>query len=210
VSYRLLMMDVDSTLINEEVIDLLASYAGAGEKVAAITESAMRGEIDFATALRQRLILLKGQPVSILKDVRSQISFTSGALELLKLLKNQGWRIGLVSGGFLEILEPLCEELDLDLIHAHRLSIESDFLTGEIVGTVVDKDEKARALRQFAEAYQIDLRECVAIGDGANDIEMIKLAGLGISFCGKPALSTVADAHITERNLMKVVELLKT
>lgn len=207
-SYRLLMMDVDSTLINEEVIDLLAAYAGMGQSVATITESAMRGEINFEDALRQRLALLKDQPVSILKEVLTQISFTPGALELIQVLKNQGWRIGLVSGGFLEILTPLSHGLNLDFIHAHQLSIKSERLTGEIIGSIVDKEEKARALRRFAAQHQIDMSETVAIGDGANDIEMIKIAGLGISFCGKPILAKAAKVQITERNLMKVLDFL--
>ena len=207
-SYRLLMMDVDSTLINEEVIDLLATYAGVGEEVAIITDSAMRGEIGFETALRQRLALLRNQPISILRDVLHQISFTPGAKELIEELKVRGWRIGLVSGGFLEILIPLSQGLNLDFIHAHQLAKESDLLTGEIIGKIIDKDEKARALISFAATHQIDLKETVAVGDGANDIEMIKRAGLGISFCGKPILDEAANVKIKERNLMKVLDYL--
>lgn len=194
-------MDMDSTLINEEGIDLLAQVSGVGEAVAALTDAAMHGKRDFYTSLRARTKLLAGQSIQRFREVRARLTFTDGAEELIRELKSRGWRIGVVSGGFHEIIDPLLEPLELDLIRANRFVISGDLLTGEVQEPIIGPLEKATTLKEFAKVFNIPIDQCVAIGDGANDREMVMTAGVGVAFCAKPALKEVADIAIEERDL---------
>ncbi|QWT18005.1 phosphoserine phosphatase SerB [Collinsella sp. zg1085] len=204
----LLVMDIDSTLIDQEVIDLLGDAAGVGEQVAVLTEAAMRGELDFAQALKKRVSLLQGLPVSIFETVLNQISFTTGALELIEVLHQYGWKIGVVSGGFHEVADALVERAGIDFCCAHHLEQAQGILTGRITGSVVTKNTKVEALRTWANQMGIPLSHTVAIGDGANDIPMIQSAGIGIAFCAKPATVAAAPHHIDERNLMHALDII--
>lgn len=196
---------MDSTLINEEAIDLLAESAGVGPEVSKITERAMAGELDFHAALENRVELLAGQDVAILEDVRRRLSFTPGLRKLMVGLQMRSIRFGVVSGGFHEIIDPLLDDLSLDFVRANRFRIASGKLTGEVSHPIIGAEEKARALEDFAESFAIPLTETIAVGDGANDREMLKRAGLGISFCGKPALKEIADVNIEERDLSLIL-----
>jgi len=196
---RLVVMDVDSTLITAEVVELLAERAGAGDVVARVTERAMRGEIDFATSLHERVALLAGLPVRVLAEVADDVELTPGARELLAELARRDWPVGLVSGGFAEIVEPLAASLGIRRTLANRLEVEDGRLTGRVRGAVVDRARKAAALREFAASEGIALDRCVAIGDGANDLDMIAAAGLGIAFNAKPLVRELADACVDER-----------
>ena len=194
-------MDVDSTLITGEVVELLAARAGddAAAAVAAITERAMRGELDFAASLHQRVATLAGLPVDVLTDVGAEIRLTPGARELLAELDRRGWPVGLVSGGFAEIVEPLAASLGIRHTVANRLEVADGVLTGRVLGPVVDRAAKATALCRFAADEGVDVARAVAVGDGANDIEMIVAAGLGIAFNAKPVVRQHADAWVTGR-----------
>ena len=197
---------MDSTLINEEAIDLLAESAGVGEQVAQITERAMAGELDFHSALRNRVALLADQEVSILADVRGRLTFTPGLQELIVGLRARSIRFGVVSGGFHEIIDPILDDLGLDFVRANRFKVASKRLTGEVCDPIIGAEEKAKALEDFAANFDIPLNETVAVGDGANDREMLKRAGLGISFCGKPALKEIADISIEKRDLSLILD----
>lgn len=192
-------MDVDSTLITHEVIELLAEHAGSREQVARITESAMRGELDFAASLHARVATLAGLPVSVFDDVRAQLVLTPGAAELLAELARRDWPVGLVSGGFLEVVAPLAAGLGITMVRANRLEAHDGVLTGRVLGAVVDRDAKVAALRDYAAATGIPLADTVAVGDGANDLGMIELAGLGVAFDAKPVVAAAADATISGR-----------
>ena len=187
-SKRLIVFDVDSTLIQGEVIEMLAEYAGAEAEVAAITEAAMRGELDFTESLHRRVETLAGLPASVLDEVAARIELTPGARTTIRTLKRLGFRIGVVSGGFTAVIRRLVDELGLDFMAANELEIVDGRLTGRVVGEIVDRPGKAAALRRFAESFDIPLEQCVAVGDGANDIDMISSAGLGIAFNARPAL----------------------
>lgn len=200
-SRRLVVLDVDSTLIQQEVIELLANKAGAGAEVAQITAAAMSGEIDFATALDARVKLLTGLPESVLAEVRKEISLTAGASKLIKALKKLGHHIGIVSGGFIDVIGPLANELQVDFLRANKLEIIDGKLTGRLEGRIIDRAGKAEALCDFAKSSAVDISETVAIGDGANDIDMLKIAGLGIAFNAKPILQSVADISLNSPNL---------
>lgn len=204
--YRLLLLDVDSTLINEEVIDELARIAGCGEQVTLITSRAMAGEIDFATALRERVALLAHQSEFILEAVRERITLTEGAEDLISILKSKGIKVGVVTGGFVEVIGPLAKQLDLDFVRGNALVVKDGHLTGEVDGNVIGRKEKAEALVDFAKSFGISMSETVAIGDGANDIEMIEHAELGIAFCAKEILRSRADISIEVRDLRKVLD----
>lgn len=195
---RLVVFDVDSTLVQGEVIEALAEHAGCGAEVRAVTEAAMRGELDFTQSLRRRVALLAGLPASVLPEVTSALEFTPGARTTMRTLKRLGFRCGAVSGGFTQIVEPLADELGLDFCTANELEIRDGKLTGQVIGPVVDRSGKADALRQAAEHFGIPLAQCVAVGDGANDIDMLTAAGLGVAFNGKPALREVADTAINQ------------
>lgn len=204
----LLVMDVDSTLIMEEGIDLLGEEAGVGAQVAAITERAMRGELDFEAALRERVALLKGLPEDIFTRIAEKIHFTPGAEDLVKELHKRGYKVGLVSGGFHEIVDRLAEQLGIDYVKANRLEIQQGFLTGQVLGEIVTKDTKLSMLKAWAVENKLDLNQTIAMGDGANDLPMIQAAGIGIAFMAKPIVREQAPYQIQERNLYRVIDLL--
>jgi phosphoserine phosphatase len=205
---KLVVMDVDSTLIQQEVIELLAARAGCLPEVAAITKSAMSGEIDFEQSLRSRVALLAGIPQETLDDVRSEITLTPGARTLVETLKKLGHSVGVVSGGFTTVIEPLIRELGINHYQANTLEVADGVLTGKIVGPIVDRAAKATALRDFAKLEGVDLEQTIAIGDGANDLDMIAIAGLGIAFNAKPAVKAAADSSVSAPYLDSVLYLL--
>lgn len=205
----LLVVDVDSTLIEEEVIDLLGEKAGLGEKISEITEAAMSGELDFKEALKERVDLLSGLPTTIFDEIYKEIHLTNGAAGLIETLHGRGWKVGVVSGGFHEIVDKLAVDLKLDYVFANRLAVQEGYLTSETYGTIVDKSFKLERLKQWAKENKLDLSEVVAVGDGANDIPMLNAAGLGIAFCAKPAVKAAVAYHIDKRNLLMVLELLE-
>lgn len=196
---RLLVLDVDSTLITAEVIELIAERAGTREEVTRITEAAMRGEVDFAESLRERVATLAGVPDTVFADVLEEIELSPGALELIDTVKEAGWEVALVSGGFLEILAPLARGLGISRYRANRLDVSDGVLTGRTVGPVVDREAKEQSLREFAAELDIPLEDVVAIGDGANDLAMMAAAGLGIAFNAKPVVQEQADIAISGR-----------
>ena len=205
---RLIVFDVDSTLVQGEVIEMLAAHAGAQGKVAAITEAAMRGELDFAQSLQQRVATLTGLPATVVDEVASQLELMPGARTTLRTLRRLGFRCGAVSGGFRRIIEPLAEELMLDYVAANELEIVDGTLTGRVVGPIIDRAGKAEALREFAAQAGVPMEQTVAVGDGANDIDMLAAAGLGVAFNAKPALREVADASLSHPYLDTVLFLL--
>ncbi len=205
---RLVVMDVDSTLIQDEVIELLAEHAGRAAEVAAVTEAAMRGELDFAQSLHARVATLAGLPVSVLDEVRDAVRLTPGARTLVRTLKRLGFTVGVVSGGFVEVVEPIAEELGVDHVRANRLEVVDGTLTGRVVGDVVDRAGKAAALREFAALEGLPLARTVAIGDGANDLDMLAVAGLGVAFNAKPMVRRQADTSLTVPYLDAVLFLL--
>ena len=206
--YRLILFDVDSTLIKQEVIDLLADKSGHGNEVQQITARAMRGEIDFAQALSKRVSLLKGLPESVFAEVLSQISFAEGFDELFSYLRKNGFLVGAVSGGFHNVLDKLFAQLQLDFLKANVLEVVDGILTGKITAAPVDRIAKAQALREFAALHKIELENTVAVGDGANDIDMIELAGLGVSYMGKEILRQKADLHLEKAGLNALIQYL--
>lgn len=205
---KLVVMDVDSTLIKQEVIELLGGKAGVQSEISKITEAAMRGELDFEASLRARVALLKGLPASVLEDVQSEITLTPGARTLVRTLKKLGHHIALVSGGFEPVIAPLATELGIDHIRANNLEIVDGKLTGALVGPVIDRAGKATALRDFAAEHNIDLDQTIAIGDGANDLDMISIAGMGIAFNAKPAVKAAADSSVSAPYLDSVLYLM--
>ena len=205
----LLVMDVDSTLIMEEGIDLLGEEAGVGAQVAAITERAMRGELDFEAALRERVTLLKGLPEDIFARIAERIHFTPGAEDLVKELHKRGYKVGLVSGGFHETVDRLAEQLGIDYVKANRLEVQQGFLTGQVLGEIVTKDTKLAMLKAWAAENQLELNQTIAMGDGANDLPMIQAAGIGIAFMAKPIVREQAPYQIQECNLYRVIDLLE-
>ncbi|WP_416174796.1 MAG: phosphoserine phosphatase SerB [Bifidobacterium crudilactis] len=207
-SKRLLVMDVDSTLIDEEVIDLLGEAAGSGACIADITRRAMLGDIDFKAALSERVALLKGMPVGTLDSVFDRLHFTKGALEMIDTAHERGWTVGVVSGGFSELVEGLVRRAHIDHSLANHLGIADGVLTGLTVGPVVTKDTKLEALRRWAAEDGVPMAQTVAIGDGANDIPMIRAAGVGIAFCAKPVVQQAAHYAIQQRDLMQVIDII--
>ena len=205
---KLVVMDVDSTLIQQEVIELLGAKAGVQSEIVKITEAAMRGELDFEASLRARVALLKGLPASVLEDVRSEITLTPGARTLVRTLKKLGHHIALVSGGFEPVIAPLATELGIDHMRANNLQIIDGQLTGDLVGPVIDRAGKATALRDFAAEHNVDLDQTIAIGDGANDLDMIAIAGMGIAFNAKPAVKAAADSSVSAPYLDSVLYLM--
>lgn len=205
---RLVVLDVDSTLIQQEVIELLAAHCGREAEVAEVTARAMAGELDFEASLRARVATLAGLPASVLDDVREAVQLTPGARTLVRTLKRLGFTVGLVSGGFIEIVGRLAEDLGIDHARANRLEIEDGHLTGRVVGAVVDRAGKAQALREFAEQEGLPLSRTVAIGDGANDLDMLDLAGLGVAFNAKPIVQEHAQTSVNVPYLDSVLYLL--
>jgi phosphoserine phosphatase len=205
---RLLVMDVDSTLIQDEVIDLLAARAGCAEEVAKVTAAAMRGELDFAASLRERVALLAGLDESVLASVRADLRLTPGARTLVRTLKRLGYKCGIVSGGFTVVIEPLATELGIDYIAANTLEIAGGKLTGRVVEPIIDKDGKTESLRRFAALAGVPLSQTVAVGDGANDLGMIGAAGLGVAFNAKPIVRDQADTALNVPYLDAILYLL--
>lgn len=193
---KLFVLDVDSTLIEQEVIELLAAHAGREAEVSAVTEAAMRGELDFAESLRDRVAALAGLPESVLDSVQAAIQLSPGARQLIEGAQRQGHLVGAVSGGFSQILAPLAGRLGLNYARANELEIVDGRLTGKVRGAIIDRAAKATALREWAADGGLPLRATVAIGDGANDLEMMSIAGLSLAFRAKPAVREVADAEI--------------
>jgi len=205
---RLIVMDVDSTLIQDEVIDLLAARAGCAAEVAKVTESAMRGELDFAAALRERPALLAGLDASVLESVRSGLRLTPGARTLIRTLKRLGYKCGIVSGGFTVVIEPLAASLGIDYVAANRLEVADGKLTGRVLDPIIDREGKTEALRKFARAAGVPLSQTVAVGDGANDLGMIGAAGLGVAFNAKPLVQDAADTALNVPYLDTILYLL--
>lgn len=205
---RLVVMDVDSTLIQQEVIEMLAAHCGREAEVAAVTARAMAGELDFEQSLRARVETLAGLPESVLEEVRRDIVLTPGARTLVRTLKRLGFTVALVSGGFIELVGGLAEELGIDHARANRLEIVDGRLTGRVVGEVVDRAGKARALQEFAALEGLPLSRTVAIGDGANDLDMLGIAGLGVAFNAKPLVQEQAHTSVNVPYLDAVLYLL--
>lgn len=204
----LVVFDADSTLIRNEVIELIADEAGRGAEVAAATEAAMRGEVDFATSLRSRVEALAGVPVSAFERVRSRIEPTPGVRELIEAIHARGGVAAVVSGGFHEILDTVAPDLGIDVWRANRLAVAGGILTGVVDGPIVDAEGKAAALREWAGTNGVPIARTIAIGDGANDLRMMAAAGLGIAFNAKPAVRAQADVVIAPVDLSEVIPLL--
>jgi phosphoserine phosphatase len=207
-SRKLVQLDVDSTLIQQEVIDLLADKAGVGTQVKEITEAAMRGELDFAQSLTARVALLKGLSEIALSETQEEIVLTPGAKTLVQTLGSLGHSVAVVSGGFINVIEPLLKSLHIKHYKANTLEIADGVLTGKLLGPIIDRAAKADALREFAALESIAMSQTVAIGDGANDLDMIAAAGLGIAFNAKPAVKAAADSSLSDPYLDSVLYLL--
>jgi len=205
---RLVLLDMDSTLIQQEVIDLIAQHAGKLDQVSKITESAMAGEIDFAQALSDRVSLLAGLDQSVIELVRKEITLTNGAQKLIETLHKQGHKVGVVSGGFLDVIEPILKDLKIDFYQANKLEIVNGKLTGKTEGVVIDRVAKLKSLHEFAKIEGVELAQTVAIGDGANDLDMIEAAGLGIAFNAKPKVAAAAATTISTSDLSTVLLLM--
>ena len=199
------MMDVDSTLIQQEVIDELAIKAGVAREVEAITQRAMAGELDFKESLRERVLLLKGMSENLIEAVASEITVTEGVLELLAAVHSAGGRVGVVSGGFSQVVDPLARELGIDYFSSNTLEVIDGVLTGRTVGDIVDAEAKAQALRDWAADFGVEIDKTVAIGDGANDIKMLSQAGFAVGFRPKEILREHADFVIDENSLFPLI-----
>lgn len=207
-SKRIVLLDMDSTFIQQEVIDLLAEEAGVGVKVKEITESAMRGELDFKESLERRTELLAGLSEKAIVDIRRRITLTPGARTLVRTLHRLGHKVGIVSGGFTNVIEPLVNEMKVDFFRANTLEVKDGKLTGKIVGAIVDRAAKATFLSEFAQNEGVPLSQTIAVGDGANDLDMLKAAGLGIAFNAKPAVKAQADSSINTPYLDAILYLM--
>jgi phosphoserine phosphatase len=205
---RLVMLDMDSTLIVQEVIDLLAAKAGVAEEVSAITQKAMAGEMDFAQSLQARVSLLAGLNESMLSEVRSEITLTQGAEKLIQTLHLKGHKVGVVSGGFIDVIEPILKELKINFYRANKLQILNGELTGKLEGEIIDRAAKLKALVEFAKNEGVQMSQTVAIGDGANDLDMIESAGLGVAFNAKPKVAAAAATTISGSDLSAVLLLM--
>ncbi len=205
---RLVAFDMDSTLIEAEVIDELAKRAGVGEQVAAITEQAMRGELDFSESFRRRVALLKGLDQSVLEEIAAALPLTEGAEHLVSTLRSLGYKTAILSGGFNYFGAYLQQKLGIDYMYANRLEIDNGKVTGEVSGEIVDGERKAALLRDIAEREGIDLQQVIAVGDGANDLPMLRIAGLGIAFRAKPLVMQSAEQAISTLGLDGILYLL--
>ena len=205
---RLIVMDVDSTLVQGEVIEMLASRAGCEDEVARVTEQAMRGEVDFEESLRARVALLKGLEASALDDVYERLDYAPGARTMVRTLKRLGYRFAMVSGGFTAVTDRIAEDLGFDFAHANELEVEDGRLTGRIVGDVVDRAGKAAALRRFAAEVGVPEAAVIAIGDGANDLDMLSAAGMGIAYNAKPVVQQAAHTAVNVPYLDTIMYLL--
>ena len=206
---RLVQLDVDSTFIQQEAIELLAAQAGVLDQVSQITESAMRGELDFEESLRARVALLAGLPESVIEKVQNEIALTDGAKDLVATLHEKGHSVALVSGGFIDIIEPMVRSLSIKYFKANKLEIVNGVLTGGLIGPIIDRAAKAAALIEFAVASEVEIKNTVAIGDGANDLDMMAAAGLSIAFNAKPIVAAAADLAIHEPSLKTVIDLIQ-
>ena len=206
---RLVVFDMDSTIVDAEIIDELAKVAGVGEEVKKVTERAMEGKISFKEALIERVKLLEGLPVEVLEKIYSEIKLTEGAKELIKSLKESGYVVAVISGGFSYFTDKLKEELGLDYAFGNELEIKNGVLTGRLKGRIIDAGEKARIIEEIAKKEGINKEDIIAVGDGANDKIMVKNAGLGIAFNAKKALKEVADGSISKENLIGIASILK-
>ena len=206
----LVVLDVDSTLIEDEVIELLAAEAGSHDEVAEITRQAMNGRLDFSESLRARVATLAGLPVSVFETVGRRIRVTDGVPGLVEGVHRAGGAIGVVSGGFHELLDPLAERLGLDYWRANRLGVDGDGATldGTVHGTIVDAATKADTLREWADGAGVDLSRCIAVGDGANDMPMMEIAGLSVAFDAKAPVRDCADVIMDVRDLTQLLPLL--
>jgi phosphoserine phosphatase len=205
---RLVVFDMDSTLIEAEVIDELAKRAGVGEQVMSITDRAMRGELNFKDSFSERVALLKGLPASVLEDIAHTLPVTEGAAHLISVLRRLGYRTAIVSGGFTYFAKALQAQLGIDYVFANELDIENGLVTGRVTGDVVDGERKAQLLRQLAQAEDISLQQVIAVGDGANDLPMLSIAGLGIAFRAKPLVQEAAEQSISTLGLDAILYLL--
>ena len=204
----LLVMDVDGTLVRQEGIDLLAQEAGVGEKVAEITAQAMKGELDFSASLEARVALLKGLETSIFPKILEQMEVTPGAETLITELHQRGYKVGLVSGGFHEVIDPIARSLGIDLVLANRLEASDGRLTGKVLGGIITPERKKESLLTWAKENHVPRSQTIAMGDGANDLPMIETAGIGIAFMAKPIVAERAPYRIEKRDLSLVLEIL--
>lgn len=204
----LCVMDVDGTLILEEVIDLLGKEAGREEEISQITSRAMQGELDFESSLRKRVSLLEGLPVSVFDKVFNTIHLTSNAQEFISILQNNGILVGLVSGGFTPIVERLAKSLDIAYFSANQLEVKDGFLTGELVGAIISPEVKQATLEKWRKELKLSKEITVAIGDGANDLLMLESAGIGVAFCAKEVLKKEIPNHVDKRDFLEVLPLI--
>ncbi len=204
----LVVFDVDSTLINDEAIELLAERAGKRQEVAEVTERAMRGELDFEASLRQRVLTLRGLDASVLEEVSHELSPTKGASELITAIHNRGGKAAAVSGGFIQLLAPVKAKLGFEIERANTLEVVDGKLTGEVVGKVIDRAAKAEALIEWSEYLGVPIHKTIAVGDGANDLGMMEIAGLSVAFCAKPVVQQKAKIALNERDLSLLIQLL--
>jgi len=204
----LVVFDVDSTLIEQEVIELLADHAGKRAEVEAVTARAMAGELDFAGSLKARVQTLKGLPESVIKETLAKLSLTPGAAEVIEYIHNLGGKAGAVSGGFIELLAPLAKELGLDFYRANALEVVDGLLTGNVIGPIIDKPAKAEALSEWAKQLNLELSQTIAVGDGANDLDMMEIAGLAVGFNAKPRVRAKADVLIARNDLRDLIPLI--
>jgi phosphoserine phosphatase len=204
----LVVFDVDSTLIEQEVIELLADHAGKRAEVEAVTARAMAGELDFAGSLKARVQTLKGLPESVIQDTLANLSLTPGAVEVIEYIHNLGGKAGAVSGGFIELLAPLAKELGLDFYRANALEVVDGILTGNVTGPIIDKPAKAEALSEWAKQLNLKLSQTIAVGDGANDLDMMEIAGLAVGFNAKPRVRAKADVLIARNDLRDLIPLI--
>ena len=203
-----MVFDVDSTLIKDEVIELLADAAGKRAEVAEVTERAMRGELDFAGSLIERVKTLAGLPETVIAQTYERIQLTDGVEELIAAIHERGGRVGAVSGGFNQLLEPLAQRLNLDFWRANQLEVAEAALTGKVAGEIIDREAKATALREWSTQLGLQANMAIAVGDGANDLAMMKAAGLGVAFNAKPKVREEADIAISGNDLRALISLL--
>ena len=204
----LVVFDVDSTLIEQEVIELLADHAGKRAEVEAVTARAMAGELDFAGSLKARVQTLRGLPESVIKETLAKLSLTPGAVEVIEYIHNLGGKAGAVSGGFIELLAPLAKELGLDFYRANALEVVDGLLTGNVTGPIIDKPAKAEALSEWAKQLNLELSQTIAVGDGANDLDMMEIAGLAVGFNAKPRVRAKVDVLIARNDLRDLIPLI--